>query len=538
MVETSPIRLLLSPREQQALSAFLRKHASDKPATSNGEKELPVSQERDSFNLASVRSAARVYVATSLSLKLVGVVLDKVAQRSQRKTGKVAPRPSYVTARNRLALSLSSLLFFHRTLYRLFSKLRIQLLHEKVQAIRNRYPKLYALLTSKLAPAVGASLSGLALGIFPSDQLRVTITIYVACRALETLYSVLTARGLTRNNPFGHWLIFALAQGQLLHAFVFDPDCFPESYSTLILANTPEYIQRRPANLSRKVTWPTSKQIVDSLAEMARLRWPPFISPILRPNNSSPAVGLPSSINPIIHPITSRAHPSLTNLSCALIHPDQTSCFIAYVRQLLLSFPNILRFFTLYYSLISFVTGPQKFFPATKNMFPHLNRLAQQIFKTTSAVVGAIGLSWGSICLFQHLLPRKLFPQFRFFLGGLLGGMCQLIDSNTAAGYANSMYAARTSVDSLWKVGVKRRWWRPVKGGDVWVFVAALAVLNVCFDVGGDKVRKERIGGLIKVLRGDTDVGMQRRGKGAAESVKEEAVLRAGEGEGKEDKLE
>ncbi|KAJ4303876.1 hypothetical protein N0V88_001474 [Collariella sp. IMI 366227] len=46
-------------------------------------------------------------------------------------------------------------------------------------------PRTAVALTSPYAPAVGASLAGLALGVYPSKQLRVTVALYVAFRALE-----------------------------------------------------------------------------------------------------------------------------------------------------------------------------------------------------------------------------------------------------------------------------------------------------------------------------------------------------------------
>ncbi len=44
------------------------------------------------------------------------------------------------------------------------------------------------------------------------------------------------------------------------------------------------------------------------------------------------------------------------------------------------------------------------------------------------------------------------------------------------------MYSARLSIDSLWKVGVKRGLWKGFDGGDVAVFAAGLAVLNVVYE--------------------------------------------------------
>lgn len=44
------------------------------------------------------------------------------------------------------------------------------------------------------------------------------------------------------------------------------------------------------------------------------------------------------------------------------------------------------------------------------------------------------------------------------------------------------MYSARASIDSLWKMGRKRGWWRGVRGGDVGLFVASLMVVNVIYE--------------------------------------------------------
>lgn len=130
----------------------------------------------------------------------------------------------------RLALSLSSILFLHRLLRRFFLRLRLRLLKEKASELCARYPRLFRGLTSRIAPAVGASLAGFALGIYPSDQLRVTLAIYTGARALEMLYNALEKDGYLGKKPwwFGSWMLFPLAQGQLFHAYVFNRDCFPK----------------------------------------------------------------------------------------------------------------------------------------------------------------------------------------------------------------------------------------------------------------------------------------------------------------------
>jgi hypothetical protein len=137
-----------------------------------------------------------------------------------------------------------------------------------------------------MAPAVGSSLAGFFLAVYPGDQLRITIAIYIFTRALEFSYNYLEERGYFKNRPywFGSWMLMPMAYGQLLHAFVFDRDCFPSGFGDYIMGNSPEYIQQRPADLPVSVRWPGTYEIVDGLAEISKQRWPPFISPILLPH--------------------------------------------------------------------------------------------------------------------------------------------------------------------------------------------------------------------------------------------------------------
>ena len=85
------------------------------------------------------------------------------------------------------------------------------------------------MLTASLAPAVGASLAGFALGICPSDQLRVSIVIYLLTKAGEYAFNTLEEHRWIKNRPWwvGSWVIMPPVIGQLLHALIFDRDCFP-----------------------------------------------------------------------------------------------------------------------------------------------------------------------------------------------------------------------------------------------------------------------------------------------------------------------
>jgi hypothetical protein len=180
------------------------------------------------YNPAAFRSALRVFLAIASGLKSWELISDRVLFKGGNR--RHAPKIAYIKSPSfRLALSLSSILFLHRVLFRFLVRLRSRLLSEKAANLRKRYPKLFTAIASNIGPAVGASLAGLALGIYPKNQLRITLAIYVGARSLEFLYNAIEGDGYLKNMPWwwGSWLLFPLSQGQLFHAFVFDRDCFP-----------------------------------------------------------------------------------------------------------------------------------------------------------------------------------------------------------------------------------------------------------------------------------------------------------------------
>jgi hypothetical protein len=59
------------------------------------------------------------------------------------------------------------------------------------------------------------------------------------------------------------------------------------------------------------------------------------------------------------------------------------------------------------------------------------------------------------------------------------------------------------SLDSLWKVGVKRGWWRGIKNGDVLLFALSLATVNVLYEISPKSVNSGVARKGLGVLRGE-----------------------------------
>ncbi|ORY63853.1 uncharacterized protein BCR38DRAFT_465968 [Pseudomassariella vexata] len=441
----------------------------------------------DTYNARAIRHALRVFIATGLGTKAYEIIMARLKGQASV-PNKNKKEPFYKSSTLRLSVSLSTILLLYRLLFRFLSRLRTHLLDPQAEPFRARNPRTSQTLTSPYAPAVGASLAGLALGIYPSRQLRVSIAIYSLFRSLEFAWNMLEEEGaiwgwkmrpglkgglMKRERPrwWGSWMLQPFAFGQLLHAVVFDRECSPVSYVDFIWKSTSTYLHSPPNNLPAGMKWPVAWDVADSLATMAKLNWPPYVSPTLFPNQQT----LPQSLASL-GPLTSQAHPLLTSLSCATLHPSDPSCLRTYLTFWVRSFPRLGRFFLVFYSLLLL----PKYKALYNAPWAVINKLLARTLRLSTFVTGSISTAWTSICLFQSYLPRTFLPTQRFFLGGFLAGLWGFVEKENGRGVF--LYSARTSVDSLWKVGVKRRWWRAMKGGDVWVFVLAIALTGIVYE--------------------------------------------------------
>jgi hypothetical protein len=476
------LRYTISAREYELLHQYLLSRApAVRKRTPHPKKFDAISRGPDDYNVAAVRASLRLGVVTFSALKAWELINARLLARGR--PSRQAPRTSVWASPNvRLSSSLALILLFHRLLRRFFLRIRDRLSSNDAKSFRRRNPRVARSLTSKLAPAIGSSLAGFFLAVCPGDQLRITMAIYVFTRALEFGYNYLEELGYCKNRPtwFGSWMIMPVACGQLLHAFVFDRDCFPASYGKLILDNTPD------------LQWPSPFDVVDSLAEISRQRWPPFVSPILFPAHET----LPKSLTSI-STISSSAHPAIKSLSCALLHPHDPSCLRTYVQYWIQAFPKVARLFTVYFTAMS-LARYRTFLDAPIST---VNSLAKSILRMSLFISGAIGTGWGSVCLFQNFLPRTFMPTQRWFLGGFLGGLWAFLERKK--GRTNFTYTLRMSIDSLWRVGVKRGWWRGIKNGDVLLFVLSLATVNVLYEISPRTVNSGVARKGLGVLRGE-----------------------------------
>ncbi|CAG8157327.1 unnamed protein product [Penicillium salamii] len=485
------LRVGLSAKEYRILHETLLKRA---PAV---QAKLPspsrfdaIVRPKNRHSEAAIRASLRVFVGSGIALKLADLLIARFQGTTEKKTR----TPLLRSPKFRLSISLSLLLFIHRLLYRFLVRLRANLRTDDAQPFRERNPRISRALTSRYAPAIGASLAGFALGIAPQDQLRLTAAVYSGMRSLEFLFNFIDSKGWLGKRPewFGSWMLMPVAFAQLFHAFVFDRETTPSWFGNVILRLSPSYIQSRPDALPDHVAWPEKQQIVDSLASIASLRWPAFVSPILHPND--PNI-LPPSVSSI-SPITGPAHPAITSLSCALLHPNLPNCSTAFLHHILLSVPMLARFIT----SVTLALSIPKLKTIMLQPMSSINDISKRIIKMTAVLSLAIGSAWGSVCLLDKNLPRSTLPTKRFFISGALGGLPFMFLGNSRTTF---LYFFRSAIVSAYKSGIKRGLWKGRKGGELLLFVLSWALMGSILEANPNAVQGGGLRKGLAWLRGD-----------------------------------
>ncbi len=219
----------------------------------------------------------------------------------------------------------------------------------------------------------------------------------------------------------------------------------------------------------------------------------PFSSQALFPAKDAP---LPPSMAAVA-PLVSSAHPLITALSCAALHPADPSCARTFLTSWLHMLPPTARLFFAVNAAFALAKPSRLYHDPVATIRAVLAHSA----RASTFVTGAISTAWASICFFQVWLPRRFLATQRFFLGGFVAGLWAWVARRSGRDFF--IYTARASTVSLWQVGIKRRWWRAVWGGDVWVFVLAVMLSGIAYERDARAVREPHWRKGISWVRGE-----------------------------------
>ncbi|PWN29268.1 hypothetical protein BDZ90DRAFT_103814 [Jaminaea rosea] len=379
---------------------------------------------------------------------------------------------------------------------------------------------LRVLRSSATLPLLSALLASPALlALLPPDAIpSASLGLWLISQSSSTAYTRARERGSRLVSWVPSWanssLLYALGNGQLLWAFLFESTTFPQGYRNVILARSGTYIQPRPSHLPAGVDWPSKATISDHVALLATPSgtakpFPSFTSPLLS-SLGEKASRHPTTPYGAINPILdySPAHPAHTRLMCAMLHPREPSCRTTLWNHFRAEWPASARFAGLFALLSSLLFRAKSW---KRDPERQLFKLFSATLQGASVISGSIGTSWALICFFQHYLPATFLPRSRFFLNGFLSSLIWIKVVPRERRRELGLYTGRMSVQSTWDILERRGMVKGVKRGDVLVLAVGLGMLAALYE--GGQGERGGAGAIAKRLFGERIQGVGEEGE-------------------------
>ncbi|KAK6332219.1 hypothetical protein TWF718_002743 [Orbilia javanica] len=463
---------LISPEELQALEVFSKRHSirNRHKESSTGTKKDPgctVAARRDNELKASIRLSGRIFLTGSIAL----TTIDRLRLRLHRSN-----KPRIWTGLGvRIPLSLSVLLLLHRIFHYAVVRLQSKLLQSQERVLPRILHALRKALLSPIAPSSAAALSGIALASIPSEDARLTISIYVFTKTIEYLSNTFRVSDRT---PwwFGSWTLFPFALAQLFQGLLNGEGDIPFVYRRALMTF--------PMSNTGKTQ---GYSMVARMADVARLRFPPFQSSILFPRKEPANAGVAS--------VFREAHPAIRHLSCAISHPKSVSCSGAWASYCLRQFwKNSQVFFALYSILFLSKLGS---FRGT--ILEAISKLVYKTIRTSTFTTSAVATSWSTLCLCQRIFPKKFLGPQVFYVSGFLGGLLAIVDRTQS--HPLFIDATRSALLSWWRKRRRSRYLRNIPSPEVLLFMASIATLNILYDFKPKSITSKGARDFIGLLR-------------------------------------
>ncbi|XP_077235153.1 mitochondrial import inner membrane translocase subunit Tim17/Tim22/Tim23 family protein [Tasmannia lanceolata] len=285
---------------------------------------------------------------------------------------------------------------------------------------------------------LAGSVAGLSILALDDTSRRRTLALYLLARLAQCAYN--SAKSKNKFHLWGsHWrhgdsLLFALACGQVMYAFVMRPETLPKSYQDFILKTGPvaEPVYRAVRNCCRGSP-------VDVVA----------LSAYLSNTKGSSSIKL-------------EEFPSI--IPCSVIHPDSKSCL---AHNSIAASATFRKTFPLYFSLtfVPFVVlHLQKFLESPALTFWLAVKGA---VRSTSFLSAFVGIFQGVICLHRKVASKD--HKLLYWLAGGMAALSVLLEKKGRRAEL-ALYVFPRAADSTWYILVNRHLLPNIKNAEVALF--------------------------------------------------------------------
>ncbi|PRT52682.1 hypothetical protein B9G98_00302 [Wickerhamiella sorbophila] len=442
------VRFILTPREFEKLNALCPFDLSNQVSA------LHHSESKSAHVHTFVRQHTRLF------LKTYGVgLLVQMAISARNPVLGGSFRPS------RPAIMITSFSAVYRVLNRVLSNLA-----------RARLDGVSRKRAIKIAiPMVSALIAGSVFRILPAG-LRDYIALYLATKAAEYVYNMLDDQGRFNWKPriVGSWILIPIAMSQLFYTLICEPDCCPRVFRGLMLSVSQAYMPQRPVGYPDGKHWPTENEVLASVAEISRLKFPKFKSRILSPNWQ-----VPPTLS-VIAPVLEMALPSNTTMTGALLHPMNPNERTSFWSAVSAGYGSTTKYLLPLYLILGFTRS-------SRSSGTILASAIGNTFRTATFISMSVASAWSGIALSQTLLGTRMLPHMRFRIIGFMSGLWAFLDQ--VNGRPRALYAIRMAILSQYNMLIKRRGGKPlVKNGSTIIFSLAMAVIFAVYNTAPESI--------------------------------------------------
>lgn len=293
-----------------------------------------------------------------------------------------------------------------------------------------------------LSSALSGAISSLGISLFVPQRsgLLLYMALYSSTNGIEWLINLLDDKEMLSSKPrwLGAWILFPIALGQLIYVFVQHPEACPAGFRAIMLGLRGSYMPSKPTYYTAEVPWPTEQDIMSALKDTnASSQSSTFKSPLLMRQPSQLSASLLK-----VYPVLASAHPAITKLSAALLHPEYRNGCTPFLKTISKNFKFVLKLL-LPLSLLSNIIGQ-------RYDILDLARSLGQTLRTTIFAALSSASAWASIACSEIDVLNAIAPPIRYRLLGFLSGTWALLDS--ATGRARFLYIFRLALLSQYNL--------------------------------------------------------------------------------------
>jgi len=309
-------------------------------------------------------------------------------------------------------------------------------LYEFILRIANRYEK------EGLANFLAGLLAGSSILFLEKDTRRM-VSLYVFGRVFECIYNSRKNKGLWHfwgsSWNHGDTLLFCLASGQVMYAYVMRPETLDPTYYKFILR-----------------TGPISEVMLQAVRACNR-------------NNPIPVAAVTSYVQSIDPQALIPLDGPVPIIPCSLLHPHTAYCSKQSLDVFLNSFKKILPLYATLTFLPAIGMAPTKFFKAP---FSKLVSLAQSTLRSTTFLSTFVSVYMSIICLQRKIVNTD--HRFIYWIAGIICSLSILIEKKSRRSEL-ALYALPRGIDSLYTLLCDRKWLASLPHGDLILFCLSMA---------------------------------------------------------------